>query len=55
MQKRLTEVDLRNVVYVGIFFAFVVAAVAAAGVFGIVHDQISYSVSPEYYTKFKFV
>lgn len=27
----------------------------AAGLFGIVHDQISYSVSSEYFTKFKFV
>ena len=29
-------------------------AILAAGVYGIVHDQISYTVSPEYFTKFKF-
>jgi hypothetical protein len=27
----------------------------AAGLFGIVHDEISYSVSNEYFTKFKFI
>lgn len=26
-----------------------------AGVFGIVHDQITYSLSPEYYQRFKFI
>ena len=34
--------------------AFLVACMAVAGVFGILHDQISFSVSPEYYTHFKF-
>lgn len=34
---------------------FVLAAIVAAGLFGIVHDQISYTVSPEYYTRFKFL
>ncbi len=29
-------------------------ATIAAGLFGIVHDQISYTVAPEYFTKFKF-
>jgi hypothetical protein len=38
----------------GILLAYLAAAVAVAGVFGIVHDQISYSVSSEYFTKFKF-
>jgi hypothetical protein len=26
-----------------------------AGLFGIIHDEISYSVSNEYFTKFKFI
>lgn len=38
-----------------VYFAFVLAAVLAAGAFGALHDQISYTVSPEYFTKFKFV
>jgi hypothetical protein len=32
----------------------VVIAIIVAGLYGIVHDQISYSVAPEYFTKFKF-
>jgi hypothetical protein len=27
----------------------------AAGLFGAIHDQISYTVSPEYFTRFKFI
>ena len=33
--------------------AAVIGAILA-GVFGIVHDQITYTISPEYYTKLKF-
>ena len=36
------------------FGLFVALAVVVAGVYGMVHDQISYTVSPEYFTKFKF-
>ena len=25
-----------------------------AGIYGILHDQLTYTISPEYYTKFKF-
>lgn len=39
----------------GVYVVFVLAAVLAAGAFGALHDQISYTVSPEYFTKFKFV
>ncbi|MBO0752279.1 MAG: hypothetical protein J2P53_09215 [Bradyrhizobiaceae bacterium] len=39
----------------GIFLLFLPAAIVAAGLFGMVHDQISYSVSAEYFTKFKFI
>jgi len=37
-----------------VFVLVVVIAVVAAGAFGAIHDQISYTVSPEYFTKFKF-
>lgn len=30
-------------------------ACVLSGLYGAVHNQISYSVSPEYFTKFKFV
>lgn len=36
------------------FIVLVFAAVLLAGIFGVIHDQITYTVSPEYYTKFKF-
>lgn len=32
----------------------IVLACLLGGLYGILHDQISYSISPEYYTKFKF-
>jgi hypothetical protein len=38
-----------------IFIVFIAASVLAAGLFGAVHDQISYTVSPEYFTRFKFI
>ena len=36
---------------------FVAGAVGAvvAGVYGVLHDQVTYTLAPEYYTKFKFV
>src|SRR6266404_8803101 len=37
-----------------IYVLLVVLAVAVAGFYGIIHNQISYTVSPEYFTKFKF-
>jgi hypothetical protein len=40
---------------IGILILFVPVAVLAAGLFGAIHDQISYSVSDEYFTKFKFL
>lgn len=36
------------------FCLFILMAIASAGIFGILHDQISYTVSPEYFTRFKF-
>jgi hypothetical protein len=38
-----------------VFIVFLPVAMLAAGVFGAVHDQISYTVAPEYYTRFKFI
>ncbi len=36
------------------FIAFLLLAVLASGAFGALHDQISYTVSSEYFTRFKF-
>ena len=38
-------------VYLGLFFP----AAIVAGAYGAIHDQISYSFSPEYFTHFKFI
>lgn len=38
-----------------IFLAFLPAAITMAGLFGAIHDQISYTVSDEYFTRFKFI
>jgi hypothetical protein len=36
------------------FFLIVFASILSAGIYGVFHDQITYSISPEYYTFFKF-
>jgi len=33
----------------------IVLAPLIGGIYGIIHDQITYSIAPEYYTKFKFI
>lgn len=40
-----------------IFTVIIISILAAliAGIYGILHDQITYIISPEYYTKFKFI
>lgn len=37
-----------------VFLLLVLSAVLLSGLYGIVHDQLTYTISPEYYTKFKF-
>jgi hypothetical protein len=37
------------------FTALLVAGCLVAGVYGVLHDQISYTVSPEYFHRFKFI
>jgi hypothetical protein len=39
---------------VGVFVFIVFLGIVVAGLYGIVHDQVSYTVAPEYFTKFKF-
>lgn len=33
----------------------VIIAALAGGIYGAIHDQLTYTISPEYYTKFKFI
>lgn len=36
------------------FLLIIILAPVVAGLYGIIHDQLTYTISPEYYTKFKF-
>lgn len=38
----------------GVFTSSIFIAILTAGIYGIIHDQITYSISPEYFTKFKY-
>ncbi len=38
-----------------LLFAYLLLALVVAGLFGALHDQISYTVAPEYFTRFKFI
>lgn len=37
-----------------VFILIIFLAVVLSGIYGMLHNQISYTVSPEYFTKFKF-
>jgi hypothetical protein len=45
---------MRVIRKLGVFLLLVATAAVLAGLFGALHDQLSYTVSPEYYTRFKF-
>lgn len=38
-----------------LFLLIVGVAIVMAAIYGVGHDQVTYSISPEYYTKFKFI
>ena len=38
----------------GVFTATTFIAILLSGLYGILHDQVTYSISPEYFTKFKY-
>ena len=38
----------------GVLTATIFISIILAGIYGIIHDQITYSISPEYFTKFKY-
>ncbi|MBL7738814.1 MAG: hypothetical protein JNK14_06310 [Chitinophagaceae bacterium] len=38
----------------GVLAATIFITILTAGVYGILHDQVTYSISPEYFTKFKY-
>lgn len=38
-----------------IFCLIILVAIVIASIYGVGHDQVTYSISPEYYTKYKFI
>lgn len=48
----MKKFDVRKILTI-----FLVAAMASviAGLYGVINDQITFSISSEYYTKFKFI
>jgi hypothetical protein len=38
-----------------VFILVFLACPLIAGIYGMLHDQLTYTISPEYYTKFKFI
>ena len=38
----------------GVFTATTFIAILLSGLYGIIHDQVTYSISPEYFTRFKY-
>lgn len=38
----------------GVFTVTIFLSILIAGIYGILHDQVTYSISPEYFTKFKY-
>jgi hypothetical protein len=45
---------LRLLKKTGVYILFIAGATLAAVLYGALHDQISYTLAPEYYTRFKF-
>jgi hypothetical protein len=39
----------------GVFTSFIFIAILVAGIYGTLHDQLTYSIFPEYFTKFKYI
>jgi hypothetical protein len=44
-----------NIQKTGVFILILVACPVIASLYGALHDQLTYTISPEYYTKFKFL
>jgi len=54
IQTRCATFDQSMTKKIGILILTIILTPILAGIYGILHDQISYSISPEYFTKFKF-
>ncbi|WP_338254586.1 hypothetical protein [Shewanella sp. M-Br] len=45
---------MRIIQKIGVYFLMLIFAAVVAGIYGMLHDQISYTFSEEYFTQFKF-
>lgn len=45
---------MRIIQKIGVYFLMLILAAVVAGIYGMLHDQISYTFSEEYFTQFKF-
>ena len=39
----------------GVFLSTIIISIVIAGLYGIINDQVTYTISPEYFTKFKYI
>src|SRR5258708_13514776 len=39
----------------GVFLSSIIISVVFAGLYGMLNDQVTYTISPEYFTKFKYL
>ncbi|TMP23093.1 signal peptide-containing protein [Pseudoalteromonas rubra] len=45
---------MRKIQKIGVYFLMLILSAVVAGIYGMLHDQISYTFSEEYFTQFKF-
>jgi hypothetical protein len=54
-QKKIIQQQNQNAMKkIGIFFLLILLSTIIAGIYGALHDQVTYSISAEYFTVFKF-
>jgi hypothetical protein len=54
LANRYATADSTMIQKTGILFSCTILAIFIAGIYGALHDQITFSISPEYFTVFKF-
>ena len=51
----LRELQFSGMRKLAIYLLIVLVAIVIASIYGVGHDQVTYSISPEYFTKYKFI
>lgn len=52
---RIKFEEMNFIKKISVFLLLIFIGIIIASIYGIVHNQISYTVSPEYFTRFKFI